>query len=178
MGATAESYKSSESAKSITSDYIILEVRELENLFYSDSFFDGLNIDATLKRDIQEKMDRILTIDPDFENYYDMKAGYTKKSISLKPELQKRLESSACCSEPEKKKCANCKSDACGTNVMKGYGRKIIDQIGEKYKTDYDHTIFFTDAQKKVSRLDNEWSRIGNVLFLWGCQYQMKTRRI
>lgn len=178
LGSTAQAYEMCSSAKSILSDYIILGVRELENLFYSSSFIDGLDFNQTLKSSIEQKMRCALRHDPKFELFYDIKSGYTRKSVALKPALMAILETTACCSDANERNCKKCKEPVCNTNIMKGFGGDFIKKIRAKYCGSSAVGNFFRDAELKNSNLDDEWSKLGRCLFEWGCGLKMNSRRV
>lgn len=178
LGSTAKAYVSCDTTKTILSDYMILGTREIENLFYSKSFIEGLDIDNSTKRSVEEKMKVALTHDPKFELFYDIKSGYNKKSIALKPKLMEILEAPACCQNASEKNCKKCKNNNCNTIVLKALSKDYMKLLRAKYCEKSSKANFAQDAYQKNSNLNKIWNDLGKKLLCWGCGKKMNTRGI
>lgn len=171
-GSTASKFKK----KDITalSSFCVINAHELENLFFTYEFTQGMCLKNKDLKDVNDKVCIAETISSDFRLYFDVKNGYKKKEALNIPYLKKSLNVQSYCN---KKSCPCCCCDNCEELEIGGFGTHFLEDIGNQCynRSGSARSSFYADAKGLNGLQKQEWERLGKSLLSWGCSYKSKS---
>ena len=171
-GSTAAEFKK----KDITalSSFCIIKAHELENLFFTHEFTKILCSHDVHLKNVNDRVSTAERKSPDFRLFFDVKYGYLKKYALGVPYISNALNVSSFC-KYKQASCSNC--DECVEPEVGGFGGHFLDDIEKQYycKGGSVKASFYNDAKSLNTLQKNEWERLGQILFSWGCSYELKS---
>lgn len=174
-GETARKVKESEKiSKCLLIDKYVLNVHEIENLFFCKQFLEKSELFSRKNKEIFEKAE---LKKPDIQKYFDVKNGFDFKSIKDNVYMKDAL-SRYTCEKMNEGKCS-CENK-CDNIIINGCGRLYLKTLIEKYYTDlhFDIDKFAIDACTIPDFIKDEWISISSVFLTWCCAKKINSRGI
>ena len=180
IGATASAVTSHKYPETVS--YIILNLHELENLFYSEAFITKY-ASKSYRKEILDNHNRLKRYNPEYEKYFDTKTGYTIKNAYsgcnfLFSFFEKdKVECDVYQSHSQKcQKCEECKVHifkTCSGEIKAGLKKDFFDETNHISKNIEDLIVLINHSPTFIQE---EWERIFYNSISWFCYSSLEAR--
>jgi len=168
-----------EEVKSLIAEYCVLEVHELENLFFSESFSDGIIPKTGTLLDFQTKTQELSRLCESWRLFFDVKKGCYKKNFEQFRGNPPQLRETYHCKS--KKILCNLECDSCKESYIGGFSSGYMDEMEKKYTDSTEvlkYDLFKQSADNLPESMRKIWTEIFEFLFPWICGLKFDTKQI